>query len=60
MKEDDIMTAFIIKLIACLSMLIDHANIVFGGFGWAILPQGLSTAMNCIGRLAFPLFQAVL
>ena len=50
------MTAFIIKLVACLSMLIDHINNVFGNFGWAFLPQGLSTVMGYAGRLAFPLF----
>ena len=50
------MTAFLIKLLACLSMLIDHTNNVFGDFGWAILPPGWSRVMTCIGRVAFPLF----
>ena len=37
-------------------MLINHANNVFGDFGWAILPSGWSIVMSYIGRLAFPLF----
>ena len=50
------MTAFLIKLIACLAMLTDHANNVFGSFGWAILPDKISIILAYIGRIAFPIF----
>jgi len=49
------MTAFIIKLIACITMLIDHIGFVFEEPLAAIHPA-LPLAMRCIGRLAFPLF----
>lgn len=41
------MTSFVLKIIACIAMLIDHSGyIIFGGFSW----------FNYIGRLAFPIF----
>lgn len=41
------MTSFVLKIIACITMLIDHSGyIIFGGFSW----------FNYIGRLAFPIF----
>ena len=41
------MTAFSLRLIALISMLVDHTYV-------ALLPE--QTWMNCIGRLAFPIF----
>lgn len=42
------MNAFILKLIACITMFIDHLGYVIydGNISW----------FNCIGRLAFPIF----
>lgn len=41
------MSAFVLKIVACISMFIDHIGyIVFGGFSF----------FNYIGRLAFPIF----
>lgn len=41
------MSVFVLKIIACISMLFDHLGYVFyGKVSW----------MNCIGRLAFPIF----
>ena len=41
------MSTFVLKIIACISMLFDHAGyIVFNGFSF----------FNYIGRLAFPIF----
>ena len=41
------MTSFVLKIIALISMLSDHLGyIIFGRFSF----------MNCIGRLAFPIF----
>ena len=49
------MTAFIIKLIACITMLIDHVGFVFDEQLAAIHPS-LPLIFRIIGRLAFPLF----
>ncbi len=46
------MTAFILKLIACIAMLIDHIGAVFG----AQLGSPLTECCRIVGRLAFPLF----
>ncbi len=41
------MSSFILKIIACITMFIDHAGyVVYGKFSW----------FNYIGRLAFPIF----
>ena len=49
------MSAFLIKLIACITMLIDHTGFVFEEPLAAIDPV-LPIAFRMIGRLAFPLF----
>lgn len=49
------MTAFIIRLIACITMLIDHTGLVFKEELAQIHPL-LPVAFRVIGRLAFPLF----
>lgn len=41
------MSSFVLKIIACFAMFIDHLNYVF----W-----DSSTYLNCIGRFAFPIF----
>lgn len=41
------MSAFILKIIACFSMLMDH-------LGYVVI--GSSSFFNCIGRFAFPIF----
>ncbi len=46
------MSSFVLKLIAIITMLIDHAAIVF----WSYLPQPLPEIMRCVGRVAMPLF----
>ena len=46
MGEKD-MSSFVLKLIAVISMILDHTGyVIFGSFSW----------MNVIGRLAFPIF----
>lgn len=49
------MSAFVIKLIACIAMLIDHIGFVFEEPLAAVNP-GLPLVFRLIGRLAFPLF----
>ncbi|MBO5784101.1 MAG: hypothetical protein J6R33_03940 [Clostridia bacterium] len=46
------MNGFVLKTIACVAMLVDHAAVVFG----AALPTGVYWAMRGVGRLAFPIF----
>ena len=41
-----------LKLIACILMLIDH----IGYFFYDFLPPEISTLLRVIGRLAFPIF----
>lgn len=41
------MTSFRLKVLACITMLIDH-------IGWILFPQ--LTILNIIGRLSFPIF----
>ncbi|MBO6061831.1 MAG: hypothetical protein J6P98_06945, partial [Clostridia bacterium] len=50
-----VMSAFVIKLIACIAMLIDHIGFVFEEPLAAVNP-GLPLVFRLIGRLAFPLF----
>lgn len=49
------MSAFVLKLLALIAMLIDHIAYVFGWEGWDLLPVDAST-VRYIGRLSFPLF----
>ena len=49
------MTAFFLKLLACLAMLIDHSALVFQAQLNSVSPW-LYVACRLIGRLAFPLF----
>ncbi|MBO4563548.1 MAG: hypothetical protein J5772_08050 [Clostridia bacterium] len=49
------MTAFILKLIACLAMLVDHSALVFESQLTAVSPW-LYTGCRMFGRLAFPIF----
>ncbi|MBO4848539.1 MAG: hypothetical protein J5586_05250 [Clostridia bacterium] len=49
------MTAFVLKLIACLAMLVDHAALVFQPQLTAVSPW-LYTGCRMFGRLAFPIF----
>ena len=44
--------ADVIKLIAIVSMLIDHTGAIFQGY----LPADMYTLMRAVGRIAFPLF----
>ncbi len=46
------MSSFVLKIIACLTMLVDHAAVVFA----ADLPDSAYTLMRCVGRLAFVIF----
>lgn len=41
------MSSFVLKIIACISMFIDHFNYVWFDY---------TTYLNCIGRFAFPIF----
>lgn len=46
-----------IKLIALVTMIIDHIGYVFGSLeGWRIIPTDYATLFRVIGRIAFPLF----
>lgn len=49
------MTAFVLKMIACIAMLIDHTAAVFESQLTQISPW-LYIACRMIGRLAFPIF----
>ena len=49
------MSAFVLRLIACLTMLIDHIGLVFAEDLASIHPL-LPVIFRVIGRLAFPLF----
>ncbi len=49
------MTAFILKLFACLAMLVDHIAVVFEPQLTAVSPW-LYVGCRMFGRLAFPLF----
>ena len=46
------MSGFLLKAIACIAMLVDHAGVAFA----AELPDGVYWAMRSVGRLAFPIF----
>ncbi len=46
------MNGFVLKTIACIAMLIDHAAVVFQD----AMPIGVYWVMRGIGRLAFPIF----
>lgn len=46
------MNRFLLKTIACIAMLVDHAAVVFA----AELPDGIYWVMRGVGRLAFPIF----
>ena len=46
------MSSFVLKMIACLSMLIDHAGVIFR----ADLPDIAYTVLRCLGRPAFVIF----
>jgi len=48
------MTAFALKLIAVVTMLIDHSGAVFGDIG--LLPYGTTMVFRSIGRISFPIF----
>lgn len=50
------MSLFLLKLVACFAMLLDHAGIVFGWEGWDVLPSDITDTMRYVGRLAFPVF----
>lgn len=56
------MTAFILKLIACISMLIDHVGAVLRGAGVIHYYSKLSLyyAMRAAGRIAFPIYAFLL
>lgn len=49
------MSVFMLKLIAMLTMLLDHVAAIFGWTGWDILPLNV-TVIRCIGRISFPIF----
>ncbi len=49
------MTAFTLKLIALITMAIDHIGYVFGRGAWKIIPFN-SAYLRYIGRISFPLF----
>lgn len=49
------MSVFILKLIAMITMLIDHIAATYGWYGWNIMPYD-ATGMRYIGRIAFPIF----
>ncbi len=46
------MSSFVLKMIACLTMLVDHAAVVFA----PDLPDSAYVLMRCVGRLAFVIF----
>ncbi len=54
-KEGDVMSIFLIKLIAMVAMLGDHIGHVFGAFNWDLLPFN-SFYLRWIGRLSFPIY----
>lgn len=49
------MSAFALKLIACITMLIDHIGLVFKD-DLAVIDPNLPNICRLIGRIAFPLF----
>ncbi len=54
-ERRDLMSIFSVKLIAMVTMLIDHIGAVFGKGHWALLPFD-SYYLRWIGRIAFPIF----
>lgn len=56
-QGDKPFSSFILKLIAVITMTIDHIGAVFGSTnGNGILPEGTYMLLRIIGRLAFPIF----
>lgn len=49
------MSLLAIKILALLTMTIDHIGLVFGWQGWDLLPFS-SKILRTIGRISFPLF----
>ncbi|MEA4965531.1 MAG: TraX family protein [Oscillospiraceae bacterium] len=49
------MTAFALKLLALLCMLLDHLAVVFGASGWNLLPFD-TAVLRYLGRISFPIF----
>lgn len=56
MRGDIFMSVAVLKLIACLGMLIDHLGSVFGTSGWGFLSPAITFYMRTIGRFVFPVF----
>lgn len=50
------MTVFILKIIAIITMMLDHLSSIFGWQGWNIIPSNLATYMRYLGRIVFPVF----
>lgn len=56
-QNDKPFNSFMLKLIAVITMTIDHVGAVFGTVNDdGILPEGTYTLLRTIGRLAFPIF----
>lgn len=50
------MTVFGLKIIAILTMCLDHAAVVFGYSAMGIVPYEMMVVLRVIGRIAFPIF----
>lgn len=50
------MSVLLIKLLACIAMLLDHIGKVFGWEGWDILPPDTADMLRYVGRFVFPVF----
>lgn len=50
------MTVFLVKIIAIITMTLDHISSVLGWQGWDIISYSQATHMRYLGRIAFPIF----
>ncbi len=50
------MSVFILKVIACFIMLLDHIGAVLGSDGWGIINADISIYLRGIGRISYPIF----
>lgn len=56
MKKIQILSGFSLRMIAILSMIVDHIALALGFFGYIEMSSSIYMIMRIIGRIAFPLF----